>query len=142
MQKKKYQKHIVNPGFQQQSKQANLSDHTLTKGQYIKVANQVISQHLWFYLPTDEITKLTELVQLLICTQPGRLYDLFLIEAWGKQVQRQPFWESMERNDREPGSFQKGLSIKRPIVSYSAIIKADEDEDTVHSSQQGKNKGI
>lgn len=53
----KHQKHIVNPGFQQRSKQANLSaDRIHTKGQYIKVANWVISQRLSFYLPTDEIT--------------------------------------------------------------------------------------
>lgn len=36
---------------------ANLSaDRILTKGQYIKAANWVISQRLSFYLPTDEIT--------------------------------------------------------------------------------------
>ena len=34
----------------------------------------------------------------------------------------------MARNDREPGSGEKGLSIKRPIVSNSSIIKADKEK--------------
>lgn len=49
------QKQIVNAGFQRRNKQANLFANR-RKGQCIKVANYVISQHLSFYLPTDEIT--------------------------------------------------------------------------------------
>lgn len=54
------QKRIVNRGFQQQNVTL-FANQTLTKGQYIKVANLVISQHLSFYLPSDEITRLNEL---------------------------------------------------------------------------------
>ena len=34
----------------------------------------------------------------------------------------------MARNDRGPGSREKGLSVKRVIVSHSAVIKANKGE--------------
>lgn len=60
------------------------------------------------------------------------------------QVQRQPFWEPVARNDkdRDGGSRKEGLSIIRPIVSFSAIINVDKDTGIQYTvAVVWKNKG-
>lgn len=48
----------------------------------------------------------------------------------------------MVRNDRKPGSGEKGLSIKRPIVSNSSIIKADKDKRILYTVASMERKGL
>lgn len=43
----------------------------------------------------------------------------------GNRYKGSHFGKPVARNDREPGSGEKGLSIKSPLFSYSVLIKAD-----------------
>lgn len=59
------------------------------------------------------------------------MFGLLIIEVRGKQVQRQPFWEPVARNDREPWEAErKAYQLKDPLSHYSAIIKAHKGKGT------------